>query len=367
MVKNTKGIRAFLHDAKAVSPAIATLILIVIAAVAAAGVGILVQSSQKNAADQTGNKNLDVVGSFGIKGSTTVLPISQHEITEFSKKYPAITITTAGGGSGTGRALVFNKQVDMAASSDIWPNGPQKDQNTGLQYDGREKAVIQGTGMDAFIYETKIGTGMIVVAGNLVDGAGNAVKTINVVNTGGNWTIATGVYNLNFSDLYTAYQTTGIIPSATYTFGKDIQVVQRSDDSGTEETFAKWINLVSNGQLNSIAHAEPGNQGIRDYIAATSNTIGFVDVGFAKGGPNGKDAVIPATQNFVQANTSTSGATGAYNIASMVVNGQGKNGLARDLYYYSQGIPTGAVKAYLDFVTSNEGQKIVEQEGFYRK
>ena len=43
MVNKTE-IRAFLHDAKAVSPAIATLILIVIAAVAAAGVGILVQS-----------------------------------------------------------------------------------------------------------------------------------------------------------------------------------------------------------------------------------------------------------------------------------------------------------------------------------
>ncbi len=297
-----------------------------IAAVAAAGVGILVSSSQKNAQDQTGNKNLDVNGQFGIKGSTTILPITQHEITDFSKKYPAITITTAGGGSGTGRALVFNKQVDMAASSDIWPNGPQTDPTTGLKYDGREKAVIQGTGQDAFIYETKIGTGMIVVAGNIPN-----VATINVVNTalGSNvtGTAPNQVLNLNMSDLVTGY-TTGTIPVIGTL--PAIKTVQRSDDSGTEETFAKWINLKNSvNQLNSPAHEEPGNQGIRDYVAANTNTIGFVDIGFAKGGANGKDAVIPATQNGVQANSTTSGASGAYSAQSKLT---GSGSLARDLY-----------------------------------
>ncbi|MDD5615176.1 MAG: substrate-binding domain-containing protein [Candidatus Methanoperedens sp.] len=370
MEKNTKGIRAFLHDAKAVSPAIATLILIVIAAVAAAGVGILVQSAQKNAGDQTANKDMSVNGEFGIKGSTTVLPISQHEITDFSKKYPAIKITTAGGGSGTGRALVFNKQVDVAASSDIWPNGPQTDPTTGLKYDGREKAVIQGTGQDAFIYETKIGTGMIVVAGNVKIGATQA-KAINVVNNtvASGWDAGNATLTVNTTALRAAYIGTTSLSIG----GQDIAVVQRSDDSGTEETFAKWINVKNSvGQLDSSAHGESGNQGIRDYIASTPNTIGFVDIGFAAGGANGKDLVTPASQNGIQANSTTSGANGAYNAASKLTNtGLGvasdkTSGLARDLYYYSQGIPTGAVKAYLDFVLSNDGQKIVEQEGFFR-
>ncbi len=369
MEKNTKGIKAFLHDAKAVSPAIATLILIVIAAVAAAGVGILVNSANQNAQEQTANKNLDVNGQFDIKGSTTVLPISQHEITDFSKLYPAIKISTAGGGSGTGRALVFNKQVDVAASSDIWPNGPQTDTTTGLKYDGREKAVIQGTGMDASIYETKIGTGMIVVAGNIKIG-GVQAKAINVVNSTvtSTWDPGNATLTVNTTDLRGAYGT------ATLTINSQaIAAVQRSDDSGTEETFAKWINLKNSvNQLDSTVHGESGNQGIRDYIASTPNTIGFVDIGFAAGGANGKDLVTPATQNGVQANSSTSGANGAYNAASKLTNtGLGvasdkTSGLARDLYYYSQGIPSGAVKAFLDFVLSNNGQKIVEEEGFFR-
>ena len=117
---NTKGIKAFLQDSKAISPAIATLILIVIAVVAAAGVGILVQSSQKNAEAQSSNKDLSVSGDFVIKGSTTVLPVSQNEIQAFSKIYPSVTITLGGGGSGYGKAAVYNKLIDVGASSSIW-------------------------------------------------------------------------------------------------------------------------------------------------------------------------------------------------------------------------------------------------------
>ncbi len=366
MEKNTKGIRAFLHDAKAVSPAIATLILIVIAAVAAAGVGMLVSSSQQNAEEQTANKNLDVNGEFDIKGSTTVLPVSEAEISEFVKQYPAITINLGGGGSGTGRALVFNKQVDVAASSDIWQTGPTTDPTTGLQYDGRESAVIQAAGQDAFIYETKIGTGMIVVAGNIP-----GVATINVVNqpTGSNvtGTAPNMVLNLNMSDLVSGYNTGTIIAIGPLSA---MTTVQRSDDSGTEETFAKWIGLAdsaNNNQLKStvLAVGAQGNQGIRDYIDSHTNSIGFVDIGFAKGGVNGKVNVIPASQNGVVASKTTKGVGKDYDIASKTVSGISK-GLARDLYYYSQGIPTGAQKAYFDFVLSNDGQTILEQTGFFR-
>ena len=38
--------------------------------------------------------------------------------------------------------------------------------------------------------------------------------------------------------------------------------------------------------------------------------------------------------------------------------------IARPLYMYSLGEPTGAIKAYLDWILSAEGQKIVEKLGF---
>ena len=38
--------------------------------------------------------------------------------------------------------------------------------------------------------------------------------------------------------------------------------------------------------------------------------------------------------------------------------------IARPLYMYSLGEPTGEAKAYLDWILSEEGQKIVEELGF---
>ena len=42
----------------------------------------------------------------------------------------------------------------------------------------------------------------------------------------------------------------------------------------------------------------------------------------------------------------------------------GKYPIARKLYLYTAGEPTGEVKAYIDWILSPAGQKIVEQEGF---
>ncbi len=360
MVKNTKGIRAFLHDAKAVSPAIATLILIVIAAVAAAGVGILVQYANKNAQDQTSDKDLSISGTIDIKGSTTILPISVAASEAYIKKHPAVDIKVAAGGSGTGRQLVWQKLTDIGASSDIWPAAAVGD------IPGRDQAVIQAAGSsDAKIWETQIGSGLIVVAANF----GSTVSKIDVRND-----TATGLTGttliLNFDDLRSLYNGTrtdldGITGTVT--------PVQRKDPGGSEEVFAKWINLVSTnaadkGQLNQTAgDAENGNQGIRDYIASHTNSIGFLDIGFTEGQINGKPGVKAATMNATAANTSTAGATGAYNKASNWVNGDAIDaGLARDLYYYSYGTPQGAVKSYLDYIVSLEGQKIVENEGFFK-
>ena len=42
----------------------------------------------------------------------------------------------------------------------------------------------------------------------------------------------------------------------------------------------------------------------------------------------------------------------------------GKYPIARKLYIYTVGEPTGEAKAYIDWILSPEGQKIVQHEGF---
>ena len=367
---NTKGIRAFLHDAKAVSPAIATLILIVIAAVAAAGVGILVQSSQKNAQDQTGNKDLGAMGTVVIKGSTTVLPIEQISSVNFMKKYPAVTLQIGGGGSDIGQLDIFTKQVDIGASSSKWSTSSKV--INGITIPARKDAIIQEAGSEATVWETTIGTGMIVIAGNVKSPAGVAVTTINVTNDVVNSTEGFSpdgkILNLTYYDLQNMYANgTAVVGTVT------LEAVQRDDPSGTEETFAAWIGQqdATTKQLVSTDKATPkqGNQGISEYIAGypvstTKGVIGFVDIGFAAGGVNGNAAVIAALQNGTAASTSTKGVGKTYDTASISNSNNGK-GLARDLFFYSQGVPTGAVKAYLDYITGSDGQKDVQAAGFF--
>jgi phosphate transport system substrate-binding protein len=42
----------------------------------------------------------------------------------------------------------------------------------------------------------------------------------------------------------------------------------------------------------------------------------------------------------------------------------GKYPIVRPLYFLTKEQPTGAVKAFIDFCTSSEGQKIVQDEGY---
>ncbi|VVB56372.1 PBP superfamily domain protein [uncultured archaeon] len=351
---NTKGIRAFLHDAKAVSPAIATLILIVIAAVAAAGVGILVQSSQKNAQDQTGNKNLDVMGTINIKGSTTVMPITQGAAEVFMKKYPAVTINVGGGGSEVGQLLAWttaSPKEDIGASSSKWSTDDKT--INGILIPKRATAIIQEAGESAKVFETKIGTGMIVLAGQ---------NTMDIVNTTG---CVSNTTSICYGDLKAAYAGTGQIGTTGLT------VIQRSDKSGTEETFAAWIGLVKSDdkQLNSNVTGYQGNQGIRDAIASNPNLVGFVDVGFTGSFLNGNAKVVAATMNNTKAEDANKGVGKTYDIQSISLTGitdvTKQKGLARDLFYYNQGIPTGAIKTYLDWIMTPDGQKVVQNEGFF--
>ncbi|MBU4220061.1 MAG: substrate-binding domain-containing protein [Euryarchaeota archaeon] len=364
---NTKGIRAFLQDSKAVSPAIATLILIVVAAVAAAAIGVMVQSSQEDAGLTLTEKSAEVEGKISTKGSTTVLPISQLAAVGFMSTNPSYQVSVAAGGSGVGRMLVYTKAVDIGASSDPWPT-TEKTQD-GIKVPHRKDAIIQEAGPDATIWETKIGTGLIVMGANIPNGT-SIVTDIKIVNNTGTDQLDSrvGPIVIKFDTLRAAYNGTAsfsIIDSNNVS--KIIKLFQRSDPGGSEEVFAAWINVKdSEGYLpsNPLTFGAQGNQGIRDSIASTEYSMGFVDIGYTQGGANGKENVIPATMNGVVASKDTKGLGGEYDAASKTVSNNTKS-LARDLYYYSYGVPKGAVKMFLDYIVSPAGQNDVKAAGFF--
>ncbi|MBU4077829.1 MAG: substrate-binding domain-containing protein [Euryarchaeota archaeon] len=356
---NTKGIRAFLQDSKAVSPAIATLILIVVAAVAAAAIGVMVQSSQGDAGLMLTEKSAEVEGKISTKGSTTVLPISQLAAVGFMSTNPSYQVSVAAGGSGVGRMLVYTKAVDIGASSDPWPT-TEKTQD-GIKVPHRKDAIIQEAGPDATVWETKIATGIIVVAANI----NNGIVAVNVSHVD-ELDASDNKINVSFATLRTAYGTDGYL---TLIGGQPVKVVQRSDPGGSEEVFAAWLYAptdLTEGYFPTTSGAvgAQGNQGIRDYIQDTNNSLGFVDIGYTKDQVNGKDKVIAATMNGVTASKDTKGLGKAYDTASKAVSTENK-GLARDLYYYSYGVPKGAVKQFLDYIVSPAGQAQVKAAGFF--
>jgi phosphate transport system substrate-binding protein len=351
---NKKDIKQFLSDAKAVSPAIATLILIVVAAVAAAGIGILVSHSQGSSKEMLDTKTASVQGKIVSDGSTTVLPVTLAAAPAFMTENPSYSISASGGGSNVGMIDVFTKKVDIGASSAKWPDTDTIVPGYSVPIPARSKAVIQEAGQGATVWETAIGTGMIVIAYNIPEVTGK----LQVVNDTATCTDAC----ISFTDLKNIYMGIAATNATVQAWG--LKPVQRSDQSGTEDTFSAWFGAQDSGtkQLNSsiTATGAQGNQGIKEYIAATPHSIGFVDVSFADG-----TIVKAATMDNVQANSDTKGVNKAYDTHSKYANNDAKHGLARDLYYYTYGTPTGAVKAYLDYILSSAGQDAVHNAGFF--
>ena len=94
----------------------------------------------------------------------------------------------------------------------------------------------------------------------------------------------------------------------------------------------------------------PSSEGIGAEIRQNPNAIGYDGLGYvtdemkviAIAGKPGGEFILPS--------------------ASTVNNEQYP--IARDLYMYTNGKPTGAIKTYLDWIFATEAQQIVKELGF---
>ncbi len=104
---------------EAVSPIVATLVLIVVAIVGAAAVGLLMGSFSNNVADQANSG--DVAGSASntilIAGSTTLYPANVILAQDYSAAHQGVKVTVQEGGSDAGIVAAGNQVADIGASS----------------------------------------------------------------------------------------------------------------------------------------------------------------------------------------------------------------------------------------------------------
>ncbi|VVB90894.1 PBP superfamily domain protein [uncultured archaeon] len=372
---NKGNIKQFLHDARAVSPAIATLILIVVAAVAAAGIGILVSHSQGSSKAMLDSKTASVQGQITIVGSTTILPVDLIAGPAFMASNPQYSVSSNGGGSGLGRYTAWTTAspiTDIGASSEQWHVGTEV--QNGVTLPGRADAVIQLGGKSAKVWETKIGTSMVVLAyngNNATFGTGVNAKPIDIGNVA--TTLPTALTNgsIMYSDLKALYLSGTAIPL----YNTPQTIYYRSDSSGTQDTFMKWLNNPN--YVNSVFSpptgagvtfiGEPSNEQIQAAMGACTATqacFGLIDVGFTSTGQNANANVIATTQEGTAASSGSKNVGGPYDKASQAASASA-NGLSRDLYYYTQGTPTGAIQAFLQYMLGSDGQNAVQKAGYF--
>ncbi|MGD9677526.1 MAG: phosphate ABC transporter substrate-binding protein PstS family protein [Vulcanibacillus sp.] len=122
----------------------------------------------------------------------------------------------------------------------------------------------------------------------------------------------------------------------------EIVVVSREEGSGTRGAFEEIVKFE--GELTDNATVVEGNGGVQTTVAQNPSSIGYVSFTYINDSvkPMLIDEVIPTTENVLN---------GTYSVSRPFV-----------VIYHDKNM-TDASKAYVDFVLSPAGQKIVEEGG----
>jgi phosphate transport system substrate-binding protein len=245
-----------------------------------------------------------------IKGSDTMLPLSQKEAESFMKKNPSKKLTVTGGGSGVGISALIEGTTDLAQSS------------RKIKFD--EKKKLQESGK----------TVKEVIAA--YDALAVVVHPENKVN------------NLTREQLEGIF--TGKIKNWKDVGGDDLKIVcySRETSSGTYEFFKE--SVLKNKNYMSGILSMPATGAIIQSVSQTKGAIGYVGLAYLSQSVKAIHVSYDGGKKYVEPSIKTA-KDNTYPIV-------------RALYYYYTTNMKDKVSPYLDYVLSAEGQKIVEQIGF---
>jgi phosphate transport system substrate-binding protein len=233
-----------------------------------------------------------------VSGSTTLLPLAQEGADRFMDAYEGKTVLVQGGGSSVGIAQVKEGIVDIANSSrELKPE--EED----------EKLVGHPIALDVIV---------IVVHPDVpLDGlSSEQVKDI-------------------FTGKVTNWREVGGAD-------KPILVVVRDRASGTREMFDG--EALEDEEVVGSAIESNSNGIVRETIAATPNSIGYVSIGYVNVSikPLSYDGVVP---------TNDSARDGSYK-------------LSRYLHMLTYGVPTENTSQFIDYLLSEEFQLTVVAQDY---
>ena len=250
------------------------------------------------------------------KGSDTIVNLALAWAEKYQTEHPDVRISVTGGGSGTGIAALVNKTVDIAnASRKIKPEETDQAKANGVN------PVEHIIARDAIA--------VIVNPNNPVD-----QLTLQQI-----------------SDMYS-----GKINNWSEVGGQDRPIVRlsRETNSGTHVYFLETVLRLGNSDDKTLFSTDtlllPSSEGIVAEVRQNPNAIGYDGLGYV---PKDLRMIAIAKEEG-----------GPFVLPSIATVNDKSYPIARDLYMYTNGEPTGVVKEYLDWILSDEAQKIVADLGF---
>jgi len=372
MKANASPRKTLARDENAVSPVVATLLLVLVAAGAAIGFGVFLNGFQKNTQSQVQTSNNKET--LAIAGSTTVTPMVQASIANFEAAAKTVTVQLSSVGSGSGIRALCSGNADIAMSSKpvgVEASGiPGADQATcpDTNHDG-----VQDAGKSLQLFPVAI-DGIVMITKDTSHCAAGLTLTQAVVrelyrvngegstatgNTASNTPVvglaapsASGKYA--WQDLLTGCAGAAVASGAPNTGA--IVVYQRKDAGGTEDAFCTLIAdqtipsgqsaLCSGGELKlaGTTTACDGNPALEACVAADANGLAFMSYGNSKTSSN-KIAAYGTTTNVIvpsdgKVKDGARGVSGGYDAS-------------RKLWLITAGAPNSVEQQYLDFFVNN--------------
>ncbi|MCB1055483.1 MAG: phosphate ABC transporter substrate-binding protein, partial [Acidobacteria bacterium] len=251
------------------------------------------------------------------KGSDTLVNVAQAWAEAYKDVDPNVAVAVSGGGSGTGISALINGTVDIANAS----RAMKEDEIQAAEAQGHEP-VQHLVGYDAlavFVHKDNPVASMSLAQLAEIYGEG-------------------GTYD-HWSQLGVT------IPGCD---SDEIVRVSRQNNSGTYVYFQEAV-LGEGRDFRLGSRDMHGSKDVVDLVEHTPCAIGYSGLAYATDevhrlciGDSPEACVSPSVETAVD---------GTYPIA-------------RPLFMYTSGQPTGAVGAYLDWILSDAGQCIIQGKGY---
>ena len=244
------------------------------------------------------------VAIINIKGSDSMLQLTENLAEEYMKLHPGISIYVSGGGTSVGVRALINNEIDICtASRNLKPE--------------EAKALSDYYGSVGLFYLVAKDA-LCIYINNY-----NPVKYLTIEQL-------KNIFECKVSN----WKELG---------GKDQKIIPviRNLNSGTHFYFQEHV--LGGDEYCSEVLTEPTTKSVIEFVENNEGAIGYGSIGYKGNIAYTRIDGVEPSEKSVQNDTYP---------------------ITRYLHFYTTQIPKGAVKEFVDWVLSPDGQRIVKQSGF---